>query len=87
MVYGTEKPIAKRTRVLIVAVLWVIIGIPLFAGLWFWAGWWSLLLLAPAIWATWDYVKTGDMFTQVDHSFSHHVRTGEEGESRFGQTD
>ncbi len=85
MVYGTEKSITKRTRVVIVAVLWVIVGIPVFVGLWFWASWWSLLLLSLAAWATWDYVKTGDMYTQIDHGMSHHVRTGEEGKGRFGQ--
>ena len=85
MVYGTEKPITKRTRVAIIAVLWVIVGIPVVVALWFWTGWWSLLLLALAVWATWDYIKSGDMFSQVDHSISHHVRTGEDGESRFGK--
>lgn len=87
MVYGTEKPISARTRLIIVATLWVVIGIPIFVGLWFWTGWWSLLLLAMAAWATWDYVKSGDMFSQIDHSISHHIHTGEDGKDRIGQGD
>ncbi|MDJ0923201.1 MAG: hypothetical protein QNJ77_01460 [Acidimicrobiia bacterium] len=87
MVYGTEKPISPRTRLILVVVLWIVVGIPVFVALWLWAGWWSLLLLAAAVWATWDYMKTGDMFSQVDHSISHHIHTGEDGESRFGKDD
>ena len=85
MVYGTEKPISPRTRLILVVILWVVVGIPVFAALWMWTGWWSLLLLAAAVWATWDYLKRGDMFSQIDHSISHHIHTGEEGKSRFGQ--
>jgi hypothetical protein len=87
MVYGTEKPnTTKRTRVIIVAVLWVVL-IPLLVGLWFWMGWWVLLLVALAGWATLDYVKRGDMFSAVDHAASYHIRTGEDGKSRFGSDD
>lgn len=83
MVYGTEKPLTKRGRVFVFSGVWVIVGIPVFIALWFWMGWWFLLLLIPAAWATWDYLKTGDFFSQVDHAISHHVRTGEDGKSRF----
>jgi hypothetical protein len=83
MVYGSERPITRRTRVVIVALLWAV-GIPLFVGLWFWFGWWVLLLVAASAWATVDYVRRGDMFSAVDHAASHHIRTGEDSESRFG---
>jgi len=87
MVYGTEKPISKRTRVVIILVLWLIVGVPFFVGMWFLMGWWVLLFLAVAVWATVDYMRRGDMFSSVDHSVSHHIRTGEDGESRFGTDD
>lgn len=60
---------------------------PLFVGLWFWFGWWVLLLAALAVWATLDYVRRGDMFSQIDHAASHHVRRGEGDKSRFGDAD
>jgi hypothetical protein len=50
-------------------------------------GWWVLLLVALAGWATLDYVKRGDMFSAVDHAASYHIRTGEDGKSRFGSDD
>ena len=85
MVYGTEKPPApRRTRIVIVGVVWVVLGIPLFVGLSFWFGWWVLVGIAAAVWGTIDYVKHGDMYTAVDHAASHHIRMGEDGESRFG---
>jgi hypothetical protein len=87
MVYGSEKPITKRTRKVIVLVLWLIIGLPVFVGLSFVMGWWVLLFLAVAVWATVDYVKRGDMYSAVDHAVSHHVRTGEDSKSRFGTDD
>ena len=87
MVYGTEKPISKRTRVVIILVLWLIVCVPFFVGMWFLMGWWVLLFLAVAVWATVDYMRRGDMFSSVDHSVSHHIRTGEDGESRFGTDD
>lgn len=86
MVYGTEKPLSKRGRVLSLIAAWIIVGIPTFIALWFWMGWWALLLLIPAAWASWDYLKTGDFFAQVDHAMSHHVRTDEEGKDRFGKS-
>jgi len=84
MVYGTEKPISERTRVVIIVALWLFVGVPLFVGMWFWMGWWVLLLVAAAVWGTVDYVRRGDFFTSVDHAASHHIRRGEDGKSRFG---
>ena len=87
MVYGTEKPISKRTRVVIIVLLWLVIGVPFFVGMGFWMGWWVLPFLALAVWATIDYMRRGDMFSSVDHGVSHHVRTGEDGKSRYGTDD
>ena len=84
VVYGTEKDLSERSRRVIAAVLWLVLGIPLFVGLWFAVGWWILILVAFAAWATWDWVRRGDMYSTVDHSVSHHVRTDEDGTSRFG---
>ena len=52
MVYGEEsqKPTASRTRVAILAVWWLI-GVPLLIGLWFWLGWWVLVLAGLGVWA------------------------------------
>lgn len=87
MVYGSEKPITKRTRVVLTVVLWLIIGVPFFVAMWFWMGWWVLPFLALAVWATVDYMRRGDMFSSVDHAVSHHIRTGEDSQSRFGTDD
>lgn len=29
-------------------------------------GWWFLILLAPALWATWDYLRQGDISGAVE---------------------
>lgn len=52
MVYGSEQPISKRTRVVMVLLSWLVIGIPLFVGLWFWFGSWVMVLLAGAVWGS-----------------------------------
>lgn len=67
MVYGEEsqKPTPTRTRIAIVAVWWLI-GVPLLVGLWFWLGWWVLILAALGIWASVDYLRRGDQVDQVD---------------------
>ena len=67
MVYGqeNEKPTTTRTRILIVA-LWWLIGIPFAIGLWFWFGWWVLILPAVGAWASVDYLRRGDQLGQVD---------------------
>lgn len=59
MVYGTEKPTTRRGRIVIVAVVWLILGVPLTIALWLLLGWWTLLPIALAAWATWDYIKRG----------------------------
>ena len=84
MVYGSEKDLTQRGRRAIAVVLWLLLGVPIFVGLWFAVGAWILILVALAAWATWDWVRRGDFYSTVDHSVSHHIRTGEEGDSRFG---
>ena len=67
MVYGkeNEKPTTMKARIAIIAVWWVI-GIPLLVGLWFWLGWWVLVLAAVGVWATIDYLRRGQQLDQVD---------------------
>jgi len=84
MVYGTEKPLTRRGRIIVTVIAWLVVGVPVFVGLWFWSGWWFLVPLPFAVWATWDYLEKGDMISQIDHAISHHVRTDEDGKSRFG---
>lgn len=59
MVYGTEKPPTVRSRIVTMAILWVIVGIPLMFGLWYLMGWWLLIPVAVAAWATIDYIRRG----------------------------
>ena len=66
VVYGSEKPITRRTRIAITAGLWIVIGIPVFIGLSMWIGWWVLIGVAVAAWATVDYVRTGGTGDVVD---------------------
>ena len=84
MVYGTEKPLSKPGRVIATVAFWLVVALPVLAILWM-ANVWSLVVALPfGLWATWDYLKKGDMFSQVDHAVSHHVRTGEDAKNRFG---
>lgn len=85
MVYGTEKPLSKRGRIIAIVVFWLVVGIPVLVLLWMGNIWLALAALPFAIWASWDYLKRGDMFSQIDHAVSHHVRTGEEAKNRFGK--
>jgi hypothetical protein len=41
------------------AIVWVIPGIPIIVGLWLMIGWWTLIPVAVAAWATWDYIRKG----------------------------
>ena len=85
MVYGTEKPLTKRGRIIATVVFWLVVGIPVLVLFGVWSIWLALVALPFGVWATWDYLRKGDMFSQVDHSVSHHVRTGEDARSRFGK--
>jgi asparagine N-glycosylation enzyme membrane subunit Stt3 len=45
-----ESPSKKRTKV-----VWIIVvGVAFMVGMWFWIGWYSLLILGVIVWATWD---------------------------------
>ena len=61
----SERPTSRRTRILWLALAWVFGG-PVLVVFFFWMGWWALLLLAMAVWTTWDYLKKGDMFSTAD---------------------
>lgn len=61
MVWGTEKDITKRTRMIILVAVWVV-AVPLFFGLWQISWWVALIGIAACAWGTWDYAKKGDMF-------------------------
>lgn len=52
---------------MIVGVLWVL-GIPFLAGLTYVVGWWVVLFLVEAVWATSDYVRRPDVYPQIDHA-------------------
>ena len=60
-----EKPLTKRTRIIIVVVLWIV-ATPLLVAVWVFFSWWTLALVAAAVWATYDYVKRGDQFGAAD---------------------
>ena len=66
--YGTEKPLSKRGRLIIVVLVWMV-GIPLFIGLFLVMSWVAVILFVGAVWATWDYLKKGDFFGPIDRSF------------------
>ena len=68
MVWGSEKNISKRGRFILVVVLWAV-GIPLFVGLWQLSWWVALIGIAACAWGTWDYLKKGGFFEQVDAGF------------------
>ncbi|MGI9609953.1 MAG: hypothetical protein ACR2NL_06625 [Acidimicrobiia bacterium] len=66
MTFGSEQEITKRTRIIIVAVLWMLILVPLLALLFAMIGWWVLIGVAAAVWATVDYIKKGGTGDTVD---------------------
>ena len=56
-----EKPTSKRVRLAYIVVVWIPLGAIMIAFS-FLLGWWSLILWATALWATWDYWRKGDMY-------------------------
>jgi fatty acid desaturase len=67
VVYGkeNEKPTTRKTRIGALAIAWLV-GITLLIGLWFWFGWWVLILVAVGVWASVDYLRRGDQAGHVD---------------------
>ncbi|MDX2468819.1 MAG: hypothetical protein QNL12_16020 [Acidimicrobiia bacterium] len=61
VVYGKEgeKPTTKKTRITFL-VVFRLFGIALLIGLWFWIGWWVLILAALGGWASIDSLSRGD---------------------------
>lgn len=53
-----EKPSTKRTRIIVVGLLWLVLG-PFLIGLGFLIGWWAVVFVAASVWLTWDYVRKG----------------------------
>lgn len=62
---GPERPASRLVRVGWVVAAWIV-GVPMAIGLWSLMGWLSLLIVLPALWTTWDYLRRGDMFGAVD---------------------
>ena len=67
MVYGkeNEKATTKKMRIGVLAIAWLV-GVTLLIGLWFWFGWWVLILAAVGVWASVDYLRRGDQAGHVD---------------------
>ena len=61
-----ERPNTRRTRVVIISVLWLLVGFPILIGLQFWTSWLLWILVALSVWASADYVRRGGMFEAVD---------------------
>ena len=49
-------------------VTWAV-AIPLFIGLWQLSWWVALIGIVASAWGTWDYIKKGGFFEQVDQGF------------------
>jgi hypothetical protein len=60
-----EKPTPFWVRLVVTVVAWIP-GAYMLTVLSLQMGWWSLLVWVPALWATWDYLRRGDMFGAVD---------------------
>jgi hypothetical protein len=64
-----EKPLTRRGRIIVVALVWIV-GVPFMIVLWYWFGWVSLLIMAAAIWTSYDYIRKGDMARHVTDAAS-----------------
>lgn len=73
MVWGSEKDLSKRGRIIVIVILWAV-GIPLFIGLWQLSWWVALIGIGASAWGTWDYVKKGGLFEQIDAGFQAEAR-------------
>lgn len=65
MVSYEEQPLSLRGRIAVAVAAWIPGG---FVVWWLigMLGWWSLPVVALAVWATWDYLRKGGMFESVD---------------------
>jgi hypothetical protein len=64
-----EKPLTRRGRIIVVALVWIV-GVPFMIVLWYWFSWVSLLLMAAAVWTSYDYIRKGDMARHVTDAAS-----------------
>ena len=65
--YGPPR---KRTRAVDLILLWIIFCVPSLVGIWFWIGWYSLLVLAGLLWATWNYYRKGERWGSKSYTAS-----------------
>lgn len=49
--------------------VWVVVA-PFMIVLWYWFSWVALLLIAAAIWTTYDYIRKGDMACHITEAVS-----------------
>lgn len=64
---GTGRRPRGRPAASILAVVWFF-GIGLLFGLWYWVGWWVLILAALGVWASIDYLTRGDQGGVADRA-------------------
>jgi hypothetical protein len=64
-----ERPLTRRGRIIVVALVWIV-GVPFMIVLWYWFSWVSLLLMAAAVWTSYDYIRKGDMARHVTDAAS-----------------
>ena len=60
-----ERPTSKRGRIMWTVAAWVLFG-PVAVGLAVLMGWWSAIVIVPAVLATRDYLRSGGIFEAVD---------------------
>ena len=68
MVYGSEKPSTRRTRIIVSVIVWAVL-IPVFVFLWMDMAWWTLLPIGLAAWGTWGYIKRGGWAHMADEGY------------------
>ena len=61
-----EKPASRKQRIAWMVGFWIVFAGPMVVLFFFWAGWWGLIPLALAVWATYDYLMSGGVFEQID---------------------
>ena len=63
------QPFSRRTRIVLAVVAWLFL-IPLLIGFWMFAWWLGLGLAALSIWFTYDYIKRGDLASEIEEGLS-----------------
>ena len=70
---STDKAPSKRVRVLYLILIWIPGGFFIW-GLWILAWLLGVVFLLVGLWGSWDYLKQGDLFGDVDDAVG---KTGE----------